>query len=163
MNLSENFTVVDLERSAIASSKGIDNRAPEEVIDRAKGVAEHVLEPLAKKFGAENIIINSWYRSEMLERHLCNAAYEAWCKKVGLPRDASAWNTYFARKQHPKGDAVDLEIKGIGNQELFDYIKANLDFDQLILEFYKTGMPTSGWVHVSWVPAHNRKEAFRIG
>ena len=163
MNLSEHFTVADLERSAIASSKGIDNKAPEAVIDRAQGLAQNILEPLAAKFGAENIIINSWYRSEMLERHLCDAAYETWRKKEGLPRDPSAWHTYFARKQHPKGDAVDLEIKGIGNQELFDYIKANFDFDQLILEFYKIGMPTSGWVHVSWVPAHNRKEAFRIG
>ena len=163
MNLSEHFTVADLERSAIASSKGIDNKAPEAVIDRAQGLAQNILEPLAAKFGAENIIINSWYRSEMLERHLCDAAYETWRKKEGLPRDTSAWHTYFARKQHPKGDAVDLEIKGIGNQELFDYIKANFDFDQLILEFYKIGMPTSGWVHVSWVPAHNRKEAFRIG
>lgn len=163
MNVSEHFTRADVEHSAIASSKGIDNTAPDAVLDRAMGLAKHVLEPLAAKFGADNIVINSWYRSEMLERHLCDAAYEAWRKKEGLPRDPSAWHTYFARKQHPKGDAADIEILGVGNKELFEYIKANLDFDQLILEFYKTGMPTSGWVHVSWVPAHNRKEAFSIG
>lgn len=163
MNVSEHFTRADVERSAIAASKHIDNSAPDEVIERAAGLAKNILEPLAAKFGADNIVINSWYRSEMLERHLCDSAYAAWCAKQGLPRDPISWHTYFSRKQHPKGDAADIEIIGIGNKELFTYIKENLEYDQLILEFYKTGMPTSGWVHVSWVPTRNRKEAFSIG
>jgi zinc D-Ala-D-Ala carboxypeptidase len=43
---------------------------------------------------------------------------------------------------------VDFEIIGIDNKDLFDWIRNNLEFDQLILEFYKDGEPNSGWIHV---------------
>ena len=63
--------------------------------------------------------------------------------------------------QHTLGQAVDIEIPGIDNEELFDYIKENLEYDQIILEFYDGVDPRSGWVHVSFVsPEDNRKNNF---
>jgi hypothetical protein len=62
--------------------------------------------------------------------------------------------------QHCKGEAADLEIFGVANNELADWIKENLMFDQLILEYYTPGEPNSGWVHVSYTKEinANRKE-----
>ena len=63
--------------------------------------------------------------------------------------------------QHTLGQAVDIEIPGIDNEELFDYIKENLEYDQIILEFYDGVDPRSGWVHVSYVSLEdNRKNNF---
>jgi zinc D-Ala-D-Ala carboxypeptidase len=65
--------------------------------------------------------------------------------------------------QHLTGQAADIEIPGLDNKVVFDWIKDNLDFDQLILEFYKPGIPDSGWVHVSWSNKKNRKQVIKIG
>ena len=64
--------------------------------------------------------------------------------------------------QHASGQAADFEIYGVSNKELADYIADNLDFDQLILEFWKPEEPNSGWVHCSYKGAdNNRKEYLR--
>jgi hypothetical protein len=63
--------------------------------------------------------------------------------------------------QHAKGQAVDFEVAGVSNLELAKWIRDNLEFDQLILEFYCAKKPNSGWVHVSYradAPYVNRKE-----
>ena len=62
--------------------------------------------------------------------------------------------------QHAKAEAVDFECLGTSNAELFDWIKANLQPDQMILEFYTPGEPNSGWVHASWI-AENTKQLLR--
>jgi hypothetical protein len=54
--------------------------------------------------------------------------------------------------------AADIEIPGIANAELAQWIVDNLDFTQVILEFYTPGIPDSGWVHVSYVPEDLRKQ-----
>jgi hypothetical protein len=46
--------------------------------------------------------------------------------------------------------AADFEIFGVDNNEVSDWIKENLMFDQLILEYYQPGEPNSGWIHVSY-------------
>jgi hypothetical protein len=46
--------------------------------------------------------------------------------------------------------AADIEIPGVANADLASYIRDNLQFTQLILEFYTPGVPDSGWVHVSY-------------
>ena len=63
--------------------------------------------------------------------------------------------------QHTKGEAADIEIPGLDNLELYYWIAENLDFDQLILEYY-SGEPSSGWVHVSYVGSENRGQTLRI-
>ena len=40
-------------------------------------------------------------------------------------------------------------------------LKHNLDWDQMILEFYTPGEPNSGWVHCSWVAENPRKQLLR--
>ena len=63
--------------------------------------------------------------------------------------------------QHTRAEAVDFECMGTSNAEVFDWIKANLDWDQMILEFYTPGEPNSGWVHCSWVAENPRKQLLR--
>jgi len=75
------------------------------------------------KFGP--VIISSGYRSKEL-----NAAIGG-----------------SVTSQHSIGEAADFEVPGLDNKKLADWIKDNLKFDQLILEFYKDGDPNSGWVH----------------
>ena len=65
------------------------------------------------------------------------------------------------KSQHGKGQAADIEIFSIPNNELSDWIKENLMFDQLILEYFDINEGVnSGWVHVSYNPtiSLNRKE-----
>jgi zinc D-Ala-D-Ala carboxypeptidase len=65
-----------------------------------------------------------------------------------------------SKSQHCKGEAADFEIFGTANNEVADWIKENLMFDQLILEYFEPGQPNSGWVHVSYKKEinSNRKE-----
>ena len=58
--------------------------------------------------------------------------------------------------------AVDFEVKGVPNMDVALWIMDNLDYDQLILEFYKEDQPNSGWIHCSYVGRDNRKEARRF-
>ena len=60
--------------------------------------------------------------------------------------------------QHAKGEAADFEIFGVSNKELADYIHENLDYDQLILEYWKESDPNSGWVHCSYSDGNNRRQ-----
>ena len=50
----------------------------------------------------------------------------------------------------------------MSNNELFNLIKKDFEFDQLIREFPKKGVPDSGWVHISWDSDNNRGQAFTI-
>ena len=59
--------------------------------------------------------------------------------------------------QHCKGQAVDIEAPGRSNLGIAKWVEDNLEFDQLILEFYTPGIPNSGWVHVSYNTDGNRK------
>ena len=59
---------------------------------------------------------------------------------------------------HTRGMAADIEIPGVPNHELAEWIAANLPFTQVILEFYTRGVPDSGWVHVSYDPADLKKQ-----
>ena len=59
---------------------------------------------------------------------------------------------------HCKGQAADIEIPGVPNAELAQWIMDNLDYTQLILEFYTPGIPDSGWVHVSYNPDNLKKQ-----
>jgi hypothetical protein len=84
------------------------------------------------------VTISSGYRNEILSQ------------KIGSSRNS----------QHCKGEAADFEIFGTPNNEVSDWIKENLMFDQLILEYFEPGQPNSGWVHVSYKKEinGNRKE-----
>lgn len=131
--LSANFTVAEYVKSQTATRHGIDNSLSEEHLENAKELFENVVQPVREKFGVT--IITSGYRSPEL-----NA-------KIGGS----------SRSQHCKGEAVDIECLKATTEEVSRFIHDNLDFDQLILEFYTPGDPNSGWTHVSYKKEGNRK------
>lgn len=166
--ISPNFYHYEVVKSYDAERNGIDNFVYNSEVELcAKALAENVLEKVrehAMKTVGRGFTPNSWYRCEALERYICRDAFIKWCKPRGIdPQAPDAWFSYFQRKQHPKGASADIEISGISNVDLFNWIKDNLVFDQLILEFVNPKIPNSGWVHVSFDRyGNNRKQAFAI-
>ena len=75
--------------------------------------------------------------------------------------------TYISPSTHSTSNgsqAVDIEIPGIPNDDLFNWVDQNIpEYDQLIREFPKAGDPYSGWVHVSFNEGNNRRQKFTIG
>lgn len=139
MQLSPHFTLAEATKSPTAIRLGIDNTPDSKTIDKMKLVCREVLEPLRAHF-AKPVIINSFYRCPRL-----NA-------EVGSKPSS----------QHVLGEAVDLEIPGIGNAEVAAWMRDNLTADQIILEFYEPGKPDSGWVHVSYKENACRQECLTV-
>lgn len=141
MKLSKNFSLSELTKSDTADRLEIDNWPDEKYqIDNLRLVAENILQPVRDHFDIP-FSPNSGFRCLELNRAIKS-------------KDTS---------QHTKGQAVDLEVPGVSNYDLALWIQQNLDFDQLILEFYTRGDPTSGWVHCSYVgPDQNRKEVLSM-
>ncbi len=135
MNLTKNFTLAEMTKSETALRHGIDNTPGEQEISALKVLAEKVLQPIRDHF-QKGVKVNSAYRSPEV-----NA-------KVGGSRTSD----------HCRGQAADIEIPGVANAELAQWIVDNLEFRQVILEFYTQGIPDSGWVHVSYVPEDNKKQ-----
>jgi len=136
MQLSGHFSLSELTKSQTAERKGIDNKPTLEHIENLTELCTQILEPTRRNFG-KPMIITSGYRSEDL------------CVAIGSKTTS----------QHAKGQAADFEMIGLDNKSLAKYIKNNLVFDQLILEFYTPNDPSSGWVHCSYNKDENRKEA----
>ena len=137
MQLSENFSLNEFTKSDTAVRKGINNTPNETHLENMKSLCENVLQKVRTHFG-KSVRITSGYRSPEL------------CEAIGSSKTS----------QHAKGQAADFEITGIDNKVLAEYIIDNLDFDQLILEFYTDGDPNSGWVHCSYKD-DNRKQVLR--
>jgi zinc D-Ala-D-Ala carboxypeptidase len=135
MKLSANFQLSELVKSQVAERKGIANNPSPAHIDNLKSLCLNVLQPIRSHF-EEPVIISSGYRSGEV------------CIAIGSKPTS----------QHAEGKAADIEIVNIDNKELAMWIKDNLEFDQLILEFYKDGEPDSGWVHVSYNGDENRNQ-----
>lgn len=131
MRLSANFTLHEMIKSETALRLGLDNTPPEEVITNLQILCVNVLQPIRDYFQT-GVKVNSGYRSPEV-----NVAVG------GSPTS-----------DHCRGMAADIEIPGLANFELAAWIRENLNFTQLILEFYTIGIPDSGWVHVSYNPAN---------
>jgi zinc D-Ala-D-Ala carboxypeptidase len=129
MKLSEHLDLSEVTRSETAKRNGINNTPTQQHIDNFKLLAENVFEPIRNHFGCP-IRISSGYRSIELNRAI----------KGSLT------------SQHCSGEAIDIDMdgsaSGVTNRMVFDYIKDNLNFDQLIWEFGTASNPD--WVHVSY-------------
>ncbi len=161
--ISKYFSFWEVTNSATADSNGIDNVPSYKEITNAQYLAINVLDKVREKFGVTDI--NSWFRCPELERKIASAGYNRWLDKNGLTDTFANWQKYLANKQHPQGLAADIEVRGsVSNTELFNWIKNNCEFDQLILENVSNPHdPRSGWVHVSIRPdGNNRKQAFKL-
>lgn len=135
MKLTSNFSLAEMTKSDTALRLGMDNTPGDIELENMTRLCERVLQPVRDHFGM-GVKVNSGFRHPDV-----NA-------KVGGSKTSD----------HCKGMAADIEIPGIPNAELAEWIRANLDFRQLILEFYTPGVPDSGWVHVSYNPDDNKKQ-----
>ena len=127
MQLSKNLILAEVIRSETAKRKGISNIPTPEHIENFKKLAENVFQPIRDHFGVP-IYISSGYRSKALNKAIGGSL----------------------TSQHCQGEAIDIDMDGtsITNKQIFDFIKDNLVFDQMIWEFGTDKNP--GWVHVSY-------------
>ena len=138
MSLTKNFSLIELTKSQTAERKGIDNTPSPTHQDNLKSLCTFILQPIRDHF-SRVVSISSGYRSPEL------------CTAIGSK----------ITSQHAKGQAADFEIFGVSNKELADYIHEHLEYDQLILEYWKESDPNSGWVHCSFSQGNNRKQYLR--
>jgi hypothetical protein len=137
MIITKNLTLQELINSNTAKAKGIDNSPTNEHLRNLIEIANNIFQPLRDGIG-KPIRISSGYRSEKLN------------KAVGGSKTS----------QHNKGQALDLvATTGFTNKDIFDYIKNNLEFDQMIWEFGTDKQPD--WVHVSYNKGKNRKQVLK--
>ena len=135
MQLTTNFSLHELTKSETALRMGFDNTPGPVETEYLKLLAENVLQPIRDHF-QKGVKVNSAYRSPE-----SNAAVKG-----------------SRTSDHCKGMAADIEIPGVANADLAQWIMDNLDYTQLILEFYTPGIPDSGWVHVSYDPENLKKQ-----
>lgn len=125
--ISKNISYTEATKSITAIKRGIDNTPDCNALSNMQFVAENIFEAVRGRFCVP-IAVTSFYRSPALNRAIGGSS----------------------TSQHVKGEAVDLDADVYGvitNKYIFDYIKDNLNFDQLIWEFGDNEEP--GWVHVS--------------
>ena len=129
MKISEHLSLAELTRSESAKRNGISNMPTADHLENLKVLAEKVFEPIRNHFNVP-IHISSGYRSKELNSKIKGSSLTS---------------------QHSKGEAIDIDMDGSGtitNKQVFEYIKNNLVFDQLIFEFGTFENPD--WVHVSY-------------
>jgi len=137
--ISEHISYKEGIKSNTATRLGIKNTPDDYQITNMVNIGVNVFEPLRKYVGGP-IRINSFYRCEELNRAIGGSS----------------------RSQHCEGRAIDLDdtLGHKTNAEMYQYIKDNLNFDQLIWEFGDDTNPD--WIHVSYVhPDENRKRCLR--
>ena len=134
MKISDHITYAEAIHSNTAKRRGIDNTPNPTQVENMKLTAEKIFEPL-RKFVGGPIKVNSFFRSPELNT------------KIGGSKTS----------QHCKGQAIDIEdVFGYKtNAEMYNWIKENLDFDQMIWEFGTDMNPN--WVHISYVSEEDNR------
>jgi hypothetical protein len=127
MKLSNNLSLAEMTKSSTAQRRGIDNMPTPEHMENMKVLAAKIFQPIREHFNRP-ILISSGYRSKALN------------DAIGGSQTS----------QHSIGEAIDIDMDGttLSNTDVFNYIKDNLEFDQLIWEFGNEQKPD--WVHVSY-------------
>jgi hypothetical protein len=141
MKLSKHLSLAEVTRSETAKRRGINNQPTAEHLENFKLLAEKVFDPIIEHFKVP-IHISSGYRSKAL-----NTAIKG-----------------SLSSQHCIGEAIDIDMdgsaNGVTNTMVFNFIKDNLDFDQMIWEFGNSSKPD--WVHVSYkANGKQRKQILR--
>jgi len=139
MQISKHLSFEECTHSATADRLGIVNNNPNlDAIENMKILAEKVFEPIREHFNTPISVSSVWR---------------------GIPLNVAVGGS--STSQHCGGQAMDIDMSGKkpSNKEIFDYIKKNLDFDQLIWEFGNDKEPD--WVHVSYSKIHNRKQILK--
>ena len=139
MRISKHISYKEATQSQTAVRKGINNEPDAYQLQNMQVLAEKVFEPLREHFGVP-IAINSFFRSQKLNKAIGGAT----------------------GSQHTQGRAIDIDdtLGGVSNKQMFDWIRENLDYDQLIWEFGNNQNPD--WVHISYVSeSENRKRVLK--
>lgn len=130
----KHFTIEEMTESSTAKAKDIDNTPSQEILAKLQKLIEAILDPLMEWYG-KPIRVNSGYR--------CEALNEA----IGGSKTS----------QHCLGEAADITAGSKEeNKKLFEYIKDNLPFDQLINE------SDFSWIHVSYREGRLRKQVLAL-
>ena len=135
MQLSRFFTVAEIAHSDTAQSLGIPNEPGAAETESLRALCAAVLDPLRQSIG-QAIRINSGYRSPKLNKH------------VGGARDS----------QHVRGEAADIESRGVSPSNSFRESSGSRCLDQLI---YEDKSATVKWVHVSRTTGDNRGQILK--
>jgi len=135
VKLTQNFSLHEMTKSDTALRLGLENEPNEQQLAALQILTEKICQPVRDRFGPTKI--NSALRTLPVNR------------AVG-----SSDNSH-----HVRGMAVDMEVPGVSNAEVAQWIVDNLEFTQVILEFYTPGILDSGWIHASYVPEDLRKQA----
>ena len=159
MKLTENFKLTEFTKSSTAQRLGLDNTPSPNIVRALTNLCQQVLQPLRDWYG-KPIIVSSGYRSAMLNKAVGGVSNSQHMK--GEAADLQVKNTTATAQNpspaSPNGGVVSIAGKNGGggassvgrmNAELkwlFEYIRDNLPFDQLILEHNKAGVY---WIHVS--------------
>jgi hypothetical protein len=129
MKLSEHLSLIEVTRSDSAKRRNISNQPTPEHLENLKVLAANIFEPIRVHFKVP-IFVSSGYRSKELNTVIGGSL----------------------TSQHCTGEALDIDMDGsddgVTNAMVFEYIKNNLNFDQLIWEFGSADNPD--WVHVSY-------------
>lgn len=135
MRLTKNFVLKELINSQTAVRLGIDQTPSQQQVAYLTLLCAMVLQPVRDHFG-KVLTISSGYRHPDL------------CTALGSKPTS----------EHAciDGAAADFELYGVDNLEVATFIRDNLDFSQLILEFYSP--PNGGWIHCSYKPVGNKKD-----
>jgi zinc D-Ala-D-Ala carboxypeptidase len=134
-NISKHITYEEATESFTAKRKQIANVPNVSQLNNMQDLAINVFEPVREHFN-KPIKINSFFRSSALNISVGGASGSQHCAN--------------------SGSAIDIDgTNGITNKEIFDYIRNNIEFDQLIWEFGDSNEPS--WVHVSYNKRNNRK------
>ena len=137
--ISKHISYKEGTNSVTAIRRGIDNTPNDEQLDNMVLLAEKVFEPLRAWVGGP-IKINSFFRCPQLNKAIGGST----------------------KSQHCYGQAIDIDdtYGKVANSEMYNYIKKNLDFDQMIWEFGDDDNPA--WVHVSYVSEdENRRRCLK--
>ena len=126
--ISDHISYKEGTYSVTALRLGLNNDPTKSHLTNMELLAEKIFEPLRKHVGGP-IKINSFYRGPELN------------KAIGGSTNS----------QHCKGQAIDIDdtYGYMSNADMYEYIKNNLSFDQMIWEFGNSDNPD--WVHVSYV------------
>lgn len=127
MKLSEHFSLSEMIKSQAAVRLGINNNPNSSQIDSLRNLCGAILEPIRSGMSSTPFSPSSGFRSIELNSAIGGSS----------------------SSQHCLGEAADIEVPGVSNLALAWWIRSHLDFDQLILEFFDSDDPSSGWVHVS--------------
>tara|TARA_R110002153_G_scaffold5642_7_gene26210 strand:+ start:514 stop:984 length:471 start_codon:yes stop_codon:yes gene_type:complete len=140
LKISKNLNLAEVTRSETAKRRKIDNAPTDEHIENLKILAANIFQPMRDHFG-KPIYISSGYRSEALNKAIKGSK----------------------TSQHCKGEAIDIDNdnanNGVTNRDIFEFIRDNLKFDQLINEFPVKGNPS--WVHVSYSKTQQRNQVLK--